>query len=91
MEEEYFRQREQHTQRPRVLNGEAKSRRVIRRGCGEKWGWGGGQEPDHERLYKLWAGDTIRRLLAELLSGRSDLVLSKVTLVGGWRMDLGLF
>lgn len=37
------------------------------------------------------AGDAIRRFLAELLSGRADLVLRKVTLVGGWRMDLGLF
>lgn len=34
-------------QRPRILNGEAKSRRVIGRGCGEKWGRSGKQGPDH--------------------------------------------
>lgn len=59
----------------------------MRNGAGKQ----AGQEPDHERVYKLWAEDAIRRFLAELLSGRSDLVLGKVTLTGGWRMDLGLF
>lgn len=48
-------------QRPRVLDGEAKSRKITGRGCNEKWGWRGWQQPGHERPYKLWAGETIRR------------------------------